>query len=161
NNVSWPVVGVLPESFDFSNLFTPGASPVDFVRPHQDAPGYENWGNMFAVVGRLKPGVSREAAQAELDLMNGQLRTAHPERGSFGGRLTAVRERRGGPFGRPFIVLACAAICVLLIACVNLSNLLLARGNSRRQELAVRVALGAGRLRLMRQLLIENLSLAI
>ena len=73
NNKSWPVVGILPELFEFSSVFTPGARAVDFLRPFKDAPGYDNWGNMMAVVGRLKTGVTITTAQAELEVLNTQL----------------------------------------------------------------------------------------
>src|SRR5207302_1651719 len=63
NNLAWSVVGVLPETFDFSGVFTPGASAVDFLHPYQDTPKYDNWGNMMGVVGRLKGDVSVAAAQ--------------------------------------------------------------------------------------------------
>jgi putative ABC transport system permease protein len=160
NNVSSSVVGILPASFDFSSVFTPGARAVDFLRAFQDTPRYDNFGNMMAVVGRLKPGVTVAAAQAELDVSNQHLREAHPERGKFGARVAPLHDRVCGSIRQPFIVLSAAALCVLLIVCVNLSNLLLARGALRQKELAVRVALGAGRARLIWQLLTESLLLS-
>jgi putative ABC transport system permease protein len=153
----WTVVGVLPAAFDFSSIFTPG-SKVDFLRPSMTFGDLSD--NSHAVIGRLKPGVTLRQAQLDFDRLNQQLRAAHPERGGFGASLIPLRERVSGQFRRPFLVLACAVGCVLLITCVNLSNLLLARAAARRKEIAVRLALGAGRWRLIRQMLTESLLLA-
>jgi len=157
NGRPWSVVGVLPPDFDFSSVFMPGLK-VDFLRP--SLPFGDQSDNSHAVIGRLKPGVTLQRAQLEFDGLNAQLRVAHPERGGFGALLSPLREHVSGQFRRPFLVLACAVGCVLLITCVNLSNLLLARAASRRKEIAVRLALGAGRWRLIRQMLTESLLLA-
>ena len=160
NHSSWTVVGVLPESFDFSSIFVPGSREVDFLRPHLDIAGYDNMGNLLAVIGRLKPGISIPQAQAEFRVLNKQLEIAHPERGKFGARLSPLREQITGRFRRPFLVLSCAVGCVLLIACANLSNLLLVRASARGKEIAIRCALGANRWRLVRQTLAESILLS-
>jgi putative ABC transport system permease protein len=160
NNISWTVVGVLPGSFDFSSIFAPGSREVDFLRPHLDLTGYDNMGNLLAVIGRLKPGISIPQAQTEFKVLNQQLEIAHPERGKFGSRIRSLREQISGRFGRPLLVLSGAVGCVLLIACANLSNLLLARGAARGKEIAIRCALGASRWRLVRQTFTESIVLS-
>ncbi len=154
----WTVVGVLPPSFDFSSVFVPGTR-VDFLRPSLTFGDLSD--NSHAVIGRLKPGVTLGQAQMDFDRLNQQLQTAHPERGRFGARLLPLRDYVSGQYQRPFFVLACAVACVLLIACVNLSNLLLARGAARRKEISIRLALGVSRSRLLCQMLIESVLLAI
>ncbi len=89
------------------------------------------------------------------------MQSAHPERGKVEARLTSLREHVSGPYRRSFLVLACAVGAVLLIACANLSNLLLARGASRLPEMATRIALGADRARLVSLMLTESLLLAV
>ena len=162
NNSPWTVVGILPASFEFSSMFSPGSESVDFLRPA--APVTESKdtaGNIMAVIGRLKPGVNLSRAQNEFELLNQQLRSTYPERASdYCARLIPLREHISGRFGPALLVLSGAVGCVLLIACTNLSNLLLARAAARRKEIAVRAALGAGRLRLIRQMLTESILLS-
>jgi predicted permease len=163
SGVSHLVVGILPEAFEstFSSVFRPGIGKPDILLPFRSAPGYDNWGNMLAVVGRLKRGTGISQAQSEFDVLNRQLQTAHPERGRFAARLLPLSEHVTGSYRHSLWLLAAAVAAVLLIACVNLSSLLLARGASRERELSVRIALGAGRWRLVRQMLTESILLSM
>jgi predicted permease len=153
------IVGVLPPSFDFSAVFTPG-SRVDMVVPFPTTPETDRWGNTLAVIGRMKPGVTIEQAQSEFDVLNDQLRKAHPDRWTFGAKLTPLQSHLTGRFQRGLLVLLWAVGAVLLIACTNLSNLQLARAIGRRKEIAIRSAMGATRWRLVRQMLTESLILS-
>jgi predicted permease len=161
SNTSVLVIGVLPDSFDFGSVFSPGAK-VDLFTPYI-MDDFRNDGNDLALVGRLKPGVTLAEAQDEADKLFPQLyfEHQHPEYGKgYTGQLTGLKEYVSGRLRRSLIVLWCAVGLILLIVCVNLSNLLLARAAARSKEFAMRRALGAGRGRLVRQLLTESLVLA-
>lgn len=160
NGEATEIVGVMPPSFDFDSVFAPGGE-VELLVPFPLTPETANWGNTLFAVGRLKPSVTISQAQSEMNLICDRVAQANPNRGSFGARLSELESSIRGTFRQPMIMLFAAVVCVLLIACVNISNLLFARANGRRKELAVRVALGATRWHLIRQTLTESLLLAL
>ncbi len=161
NGAPVTVVGVLPDTFDFGSVFSPGAK-VDLFTPYI-MDNFRDDGNDLALIGRLKRGVSLAQAQSEADQLFPQLyfEHKHPEYGKgYTGQLTGLKEYVSGKLRRSLIVLWCAVGLILLIVCVNLSNLLLARAAARSREFAMRGALGARRGRLLRQLLTESLVLS-
>jgi predicted permease len=152
------VVGVLPASFDFVSIFAPGTH-IDLFSPFPLTPETDGWGNTLAVVGRLKPGTRLGMAQAEADVLGPQISKENPRSNAIDPKLTFLPEHVSGRTRPALLVLACAVGVVMLIVCANLSNLLLARSATRQREVAIRMALGAGRKRLIRQLLTESLVL--
>ena len=153
------VVGVLPASLDFAAIFAPG-SRIDLFNPFPLTPETNRWGNTLAVVGRLKPGATAQSAQAEFTILSKRITHDHPERNDIDASLTPLASHVSGRLRPALIVLACAVGVVMLIVCANLSNLLLARSASRQKEIAIRAALGAGKARLIRQMLTESVVLS-
>jgi len=159
NEESVTIVGVLPARFDFGSVFSPGMNVDIYVPAIMDF--WRTGGNTLALVGRLKPGVSLAQAQAEANVLFPQLKAAHPDwYEDYKSTLTGLKDHVSGRLRRSLIVLWLAVGLILLIVCVNLSNLLLARAATRSKEFAMRSALGAGRARLIRQLLTESLVLS-
>ena len=153
------IVGVLPATFDFGAIFAPGTK-VDLYVPFPLSPETNRWGNTIAVVGRLKPDATVGRAQAEATILGKQLEKEHPKMNDFEPRLSMLAEHVSGRLRPALLVLACAVGVVMLIVCANLSNLLLARSAARRKEIAIRVALGAGRRHLLGQILTESVLLS-
>jgi predicted permease len=158
NGAPREVVGILPANFEYPIYDVELFVPLRW----QSREGLDRASHSLLVAGRLKPGISMRAAQAEMDTIASRLEQQYPAANKgHGVNIVPMRDVLLGPVQTPLLALQAAVALVLLIACGNLANLLLARTLARQRELWVRLAIGAGRGRLIRQLLCESTLLAI
>jgi putative ABC transport system permease protein len=152
----YTVIGIMPAWFEFPDSSTQLWRPVNHEFPEIIMSAFDN--HMFRVVGRLKPGVTGEEAAANLSVISRQIHDSHLEDPFVAGAANSrpLLEHLVGDVKRPLYILLAATFCLLLIACLNVANLLVARAAARHKELAIRTALGGGRMRLLREHLMES-----
>ena len=156
----YTVIGVMPAEFDF-----PPSGNVDIWTPlsfdPNDAHGRSRKARSLNVVGRLADDVEQQQAQGEMSIIAGRLATTFPDSNSgWGARVISAQEQLVTTVRPALLMISAAVGFLLLIVCANVANLILARLSSRRGEIAVRAALGAGRLQLVRQVLAESFTLS-
>lgn len=158
NGAPYEVIGVMPAGFHFPSPDVQLWSHL--VLREEDYADRDN--NYLEAVGRLAPGATMEKARADLEVVAARLARDHPEVNADAGfSFFAMRDAMSPRYRLMLLGLIGASLCILLLTCANLANLLLARARTRQRELAVRAALGAGRDRLVRQMVTESLVLAL
>jgi putative ABC transport system permease protein len=158
---NYTVIGVMPSDFRFPPEL-PASHRVDaWFPPAPDPSRSERGSNNYYTFARLKPGVTLAQAQAEMDVINQRLAETYPEDRGMGVEVAGWRQQVGSEVRPALLILLGAISLVLLIACANVANLLLARGAVRQRETALRQALGARHTRLIRQFMTETMLLAV
>jgi putative ABC transport system permease protein len=158
----YTVAGIMPQGFRFPDAYEFGRGP-DLWIPFQLPQDSQDPANYLVAIGRLKPDLSRQQAQARMSVVTQQLRREQPRfvDADEGVKLLPLHEALVGNIRPVLLILLGAVGFVLLIACVNVANLLLSRSAARAKEIAIRSAMGAGRWRLTRQLIVESMLLGV